>query len=342
MKRLLLALLALLAALALAGCGALDEEDSDEGSSAEGGDGGTAVKVGYLHTIAVDGQLQYGLEKGLWSDAGLDIEATAFDTGIAVSQALASGDIDVAIMGGVTSNFPAQGQGKIFMINSLETATARLWVQPDSDIESAADLEGKKIATTEGTTADIFLWAALKKAGVDRADVEVVNAAMPDAVQAFVSGSVDAVALWVPFDLRVKEGLPDAVEIDDAGNYPEATVADGWIANNQWFEDNRDTAVDLAAAWQSVNTAMQDDPDALATVQKAAYDGQATLDDLEYQVGFQEDFTNDEWVEKYSDGSLLDVVGQAERAFVDLGGVPEFVEPEEFFDTSVFPEAAEK
>ena len=66
------------------------------------------------------------------------MEATQFDTGIELSQALAGGSIDVAIMGGVTSNFPAQGQGKIFMVNSLETATARLFVQPDSGIKIRA------------------------------------------------------------------------------------------------------------------------------------------------------------------------------------------------------------
>ena len=86
-------------------------------------------------------------------------------------------------MGGVTSNFPAQGQGKIFMLNSRETATARLFVQGDSGISSVADLKGKKVITTEGTTADIYLHRALEKAGLTRKDVTVVNAKMPDAVQ---------------------------------------------------------------------------------------------------------------------------------------------------------------
>lgn len=324
------------AALALSGCGALSE-----GGEPETADGENTIKVGYLHTIAVDDKLHYGLAEGIWEDEGVDIKATQFDTGIAVSQALASGDIDVAIMGGVTSNFPAKGQGKVFMVNSIETATARLLVQKDSGIKSVQDLTGKSLATTEGTTADIFLNAAMKKAGVDRAKVEVVNSPMPNAVQAFVGGSVDAIALWVPFDLRVQEAKTGAVEIDHGDNYPDAAVADGWIANNQWYEENQDTIKKLIGAWLKVNEAYRANPDeALATVQKHAYEGQATLEDLQHQVEFQQDFSNEEWIQKYESGEVLKIVGTAEQAFVDLGGLDKWVDPKEFFDTSLFLDVA--
>lgn len=336
MKRTVTALLAA-AAVALSGCGALDEDPNAEA----GPEGAETVKVGYLHTIAVDDKLHYGMAKGHFADDGLDIEATQFDTGIAVSQALASGSIDVAIMGGVTSNFPAQGQGQVFMVNSFETATARLFVQKGSGIQSVKDLAGKKLITTEGTTADVFLNAAMKANEIKREEVNVVNAAMPDAVQAFVSDSVDAIALWVPFDLRVKEGAPDAVEIDHAGNYETAAVADGWIANNEYYEENQDTLKALIRGWLTTNEAYREDPEAaLAEVQKTAYDGQATLEDLQHQVKFQEDYTNAEWVKLYEDGTVSDIIGSAEQAYVDLGGLTEFVDPDEFFDTSLFIETA--
>ena len=63
-------------------------------------------------------------------------------------------------------------------------------MQNDSGVKKVADLKGKKIITTEGTTADIFLHRSLTKAGLTRDDVKVVNAKMPDAVQAFVGGQV--------------------------------------------------------------------------------------------------------------------------------------------------------
>ena len=56
----------------------------------------------------------------------------------------------------MVSNFPARGQGKVFLLNNIEYATAQLWVRDDA-IKSIADLKGKQISTTTGTTAHVFL-----------------------------------------------------------------------------------------------------------------------------------------------------------------------------------------
>ena len=77
------------------------------------------VRVGYLHTPAVDTHLWLGLEKGYFEEQGLQLETTEFDTGIELSQALSGGSVDTAIMGAVISNFPTQGVGKIFLINDV-------------------------------------------------------------------------------------------------------------------------------------------------------------------------------------------------------------------------------
>ena len=339
--RLLVVSVLAVALAALAACGALDEDGGDKNGVAKAKSNATTVKVGYLHTIAVDDKLWLGQAEGQWAKAGLDLKATPFDTGIELSQALAGGSIDVAIMGGVTSNFPAQGQGKIFMLNSRETATARLFVQKDSGISSVADLKGKQVITTTGTTADIFLHRALTKAGLTRKDVTVVNAAMPDAVSAFIAGKAPAVALWVPFDLRVDEAAKGAKEIDNAGNYPDAGVGDGWIANNDWYADNQPTIKKLIGAWLKVNESFRKDPEgSLKKVHELAYKDDAKLTDLQHQVEFQKDYTNEEWLAAYENGDVQKWVGDAEQAFVELKGVPKFVDPKEFFDTSLFLEVA--
>src|SRR4028119_152401 len=101
-----------------------------ENSSSGGGGGGDlqTVRVGYLHTPAVDTHMWLGMENGYFEEQGLQLEPTQFDTGIALSQALSGGSIDVAIMGAVISNFPTQGVGKVFLINDVEEGTAQLWV----------------------------------------------------------------------------------------------------------------------------------------------------------------------------------------------------------------------
>lgn len=333
------ALAAILAVTALvaSACGSGGSGGSDSAG------GGTTVRIGYLHTIAVDDKLWLGQVEGTYKKEGLDIKTTEFDTGIDLSQALAGGSLDVAIMGGVTSNFPAQGQGKIFMVNSIENATSQLWVRKDSGIKSIADLKGKTIVTTQGTTADIFLYNALAKAGMTEKDVKVLNAAMPSAVQSFVGGSADAIALWVPFDLRLQEGDPDVTMLDTAGNYPQAAVADGWIANNDWYASHQSTVKKLIDAWLATNASFRKDPTgSLKKVYDKAYTKDAKITDLQHQVKYQTDYTNAQWLQHYESGDVLNIVGQGEKAFVALGGVKKYVDPKSFFDTSLFIAEAKK
>src|SRR5215217_797607 len=118
------------------------------------------VRVGYLHTLAVDGQIWTGVNRGSFVKHGVELELRQFNTGLELFQAMVGGSLDMLSTGAVVSNFPARGQGKVFLINDVEFATAQLWVR--DDIKSLADLKGKQIATTAGTTAHVFLDRALR------------------------------------------------------------------------------------------------------------------------------------------------------------------------------------
>ena len=195
----------------------------------------TKVRVGYLHTPAVDGQIWLGQQSGAWTKRGLDLELVQFTTGLELFQAMIGGSLDVLSTGAVVSNFPARGQGKVFLVNNIEYATAQLWVRDDS-IKTLADLKGKQISTTTGTTAHVFLDRALRSANLDPTkDVQLVNQRMAEAVTSFVSGAVPAVALWVPFDVTVKQKVPNARKIVDASAFfPQAAIMGGWAARNDF------------------------------------------------------------------------------------------------------------
>ena len=111
----------------------------------------TKLRVGYLHTPAVDGQIHIGQQMGSFAKRGLDLELTQFPTGLELFQAMIGGSLDVLSTGAVVSNFPARGQGKVFLINDIEYATAQLWVREDS-IKTIADLKGKQISTDRQST----------------------------------------------------------------------------------------------------------------------------------------------------------------------------------------------
>src|SRR5689334_2645011 len=145
----------------------------------------TKIRIGYLHTLAVDGQMWLAEHLGSFDKNGLDPEFKLFQTGLELFQAMIGGSLDMLSTGAVISNFPARGQGKMFLANAVEFATAQLWVR--DDIKSFADLKGKRIATTAGTTAHVFLSTAMRANNLAAADVEILNQRMPDASPSFSS-----------------------------------------------------------------------------------------------------------------------------------------------------------
>src|SRR6185503_15714046 len=212
------------------------------------------IRLGYLHTLAVDGQMWLAESHGLWKEHDLEMEYIQFQTGLEVFQAMTGGSIDMLSTGAVLSNFPARGQGKVFLINDVEFATAQLWVREDQGIKSIADLKGKKISTTAGTTAHVFLDTALRANGVDPKDVEIVNQRMSEAVTSFISGAVPAVALWVPFNIAVREKVPGARKLIDASAfYPKAAIVGGWATRADYFDKNRDVLKRIVSGWASAN-----------------------------------------------------------------------------------------
>jgi NitT/TauT family transport system substrate-binding protein len=301
----------------------------------------TKLRVGYLHTPAVDGQIWLGQQSGAWTKRGLDLELIQFTTGLELFQAMIGGSLDVLSTGAVVSNFPARGQGKVFLINNVEFATAQLWVREDQGIKSFADIKGKRIATTAGTTAHVFLDTALRANGVDPKEVEILNQRMPEAVTSFISGAVPAVALWVPFNIAVREKVPGARKLVDAGAfYPQAAIVGGWAARNDFYEQNRDVCARVVKGWVDANDYFIANADeALASLQKNNY-SQVPLSDLREQYAAQKMFTSAEWKKLYGDGTVTKWLQQVTDFFASVANIPNPVPASQYFDTKLFLETA--
>jgi len=297
----------------------------------------TKIKIGYLHTLAVDGQIWLADSMGLWKKEGLEPEFIKFQTGLELFQAMSGGSIDVLATGAVLSNFPARGQGKVFLLNDVEFATAQLWVHPDMGINSFADLAGKKISTTTGTTAHVFLNTALRANGIDPKSVDVVNQRMPDAVTAFISKSVPAVALWVPFNISIKTRVPTAKKLVDASAYyPKAAIVGGWAARNDYYDKNKETLAKIVRVWAQANDAMIKNPDqAIETLQQNYYKD-VPLSDLKEQLGAQKMFTSTEWAKMYADGTVTKWLQQVTDFFTEFAKIPNAVPASQYFDPKLY------
>ncbi len=297
----------------------------------------TKVRVGYLHTVAVDGQIWTGVDRGSFDKQGLELELRQFNTGLEIFQALIGGSLDVLATGAVLSNFPARGQGKVFLINDIEVATAQLWVRSDQGIKTFADLKGKRIATATGTTAHVFLDKALRANKVDPKEVELVNQNMSAAVTAFISGSVPAVALWVPFNVTVRDKVPGAVKLADASAYyPQAAIIGGWAARNDYYGPNQETLAKLIRGWAEANDyIVANSGPAMEALQKNHYP-QTPLSDINEQFKAQKMFTSKDWKRMYSDGTVANWLQQSTDFFMANAGIKDFTPAKTYFDPSLY------
>ena len=297
------------------------------------------LRVGYLHTPAVDGHLWLGQQMGSFAKHGLEIEPILFTTGLEIFQAMIGGSLDVLTTGAVVSNFPARGQGKVFLLNNIEYGTAQLWVSDDS-IKSVADLKGKQISTSTGTTAHVFLDRALRAAKLDPAkDVRIVNQRMSDAVTSFVSGAVSAVALWVPFDSIVKSKVQNArMLIAASAFYPEAAIMGGWAVRNDFYEKEQPALQNLIAAWGEANDSIVRNPNAAAEPLQEAQYKDVPLEDFKAQFKQAKYFSTAEWRTKYADGSATRWLQQVSDFFVQSGNISNPIPAERYFDPKPYLE----
>lgn len=112
----------------------------------------------------------------------LEVKDGAFD---AIIAEVVSGKADIGIAGMTVTDERKQN---VDFSDSYATGTQVIIVKEDSEIKSAADLEGKSIGVQLGTTGDIMA------TDIKDSNVEQYNKGM-DAVQALSQGKIDAVII---------------------------------------------------------------------------------------------------------------------------------------------------
>ncbi|HVW27629.1 MAG TPA: ABC transporter substrate-binding protein [Polyangiaceae bacterium] len=99
----------------------------------------------------------------------------------------------------------------------------RIVARRSAGISTLADLRGKRIATTPGTSSAYFLHAMLATVQLDETSVTVVPAALPSQIPTELSSrQVDAATIWEPEIQNASDALGgDAIEFQDKSVYRE-------------------------------------------------------------------------------------------------------------------------
>ena len=217
-----------------------------------------------------------GVEKGIFLKHGVDLKLKVLATGQEMAKALQAGEAQ--IIGSAFSNYPVaveRGMAARGVVGLMGDRTGRysddpvsIWTRKGTGITKVEDLAGRKVGTPVGGTADEYLGVALKKKGVPREKVSVLNVPPGNIVSALQGGSVDAVAIWEPFGSLVQTRIPDAVLVSRGGGYigyyinmavrndvieksPEVVerYVIGVAEASQYTRKNPDEAAEIATRW---------------------------------------------------------------------------------------------
>ena len=137
-------------------------------------------------------------DKGFFKEEGVDVELSIMEDTPIKMGAFMAGQLDM--VASTADEFPIYlKDGKsVRYVLAVDNSKGGDGVVALKEINSVADLKGKKVAFEEGSVSQFFFNAVLKEAGLTQADVEVVNMTATDAGTAFAAKNVDAAVTWEP------------------------------------------------------------------------------------------------------------------------------------------------
>ncbi|KAK6022584.1 hypothetical protein OSTOST_11704 [Ostertagia ostertagi] len=133
--------------------------------------------------------------------------------------------------------------------------------------KTPADLKGKRIGYAAGTGSEVYTHELLKRIGLTKADVTLVNLRPQDMIAAAASGSIDAYNIWEPYVANGRKALGDKAKLLALENVYSETfnvvVTDDYARKNpkllasflralldaeRWLKANREDAITLVAS----------------------------------------------------------------------------------------------
>jgi NitT/TauT family transport system substrate-binding protein len=122
-----------------------------------------SLRFGYIEGNSHYFAVYIAQEEGYFEKVGLvkgkNLQLTGYRSGRAITDALSHQEVDAAIVGTtVLLRYKVNDNGRIHIINGVNSGGTSLVVRADSDIKSIEDLNGKKIATPGfGTCQDTIM-----------------------------------------------------------------------------------------------------------------------------------------------------------------------------------------
>jgi NitT/TauT family transport system substrate-binding protein len=218
------------------------------------------IRLG-VHTSVLGAPDVIAIREGYFKQEGLEVEWRRFALGKEGRDAMIAGAIDInataptPFLIGLEKGIPYSA----IAVNAFFCGTNHIVVRKDSDINSVAQLKGKRIGLPRGTITDyVFVARMAPSHGLKSADYEVAN--IPDAkdrIPSLVAKAIDGAALNEPFvAVGEHEGLIRSLE-DFCKYDPMPFMA---TATNKVMKEKPEAVVAYLRGWLRAVKLLKDEP----------------------------------------------------------------------------------
>lgn len=167
-----------------------------QGAVADGGE----ITVAYFLEWPMP--FQFAKETGMYEKAmGKEINWVSFDTGTAMSAAMAAGDVQLSVSQGIPPFVVATSAGQDLQVVDVAVSYADndncvVRAELEIDKSSAGELAGKKVAVPLGTAAHYGFLKQMEYFNVALDSLEIVDMAPAEGEAALSQGAVDMACGW--------------------------------------------------------------------------------------------------------------------------------------------------
>lgn len=220
------------------------------------------VRFGYQKTgVPVIARQQGTIEKRL-AASGTSVKWVEFTSGPPMMEAISNGSVDFGAVGDSPPIFAQAANANIVYAAASPISNGQgILVPQNSPIKTIADLKGKRVGFTKGSSAHNVVVLTLAKAGLTYDDITPVYLTPPDAGPAFANGSIDVWAVWDPY-FAIGEKKQNARILINA--YEVGKTNAFFIANRDFANQNSGTLREVIAGLSAAATWAENNRDAVA------------------------------------------------------------------------------
>lgn len=177
-------------------------------------------------------------EKQFFTKNGLNVTLKYYDSGLSAVNGMFNGEVDMAAPVAeyvlVARAFNKDKVKAVASINEIDYAF--ILGRKDRDIQTIADLKGKKVGVPKGTVLEFYLGRFLQLRGMSAKDVIPIDVKLGQSANEIINGDVDAVISFQPYITAAQNELGDNVVLWPAQSsqvlYALAICSDNWIKDH--------------------------------------------------------------------------------------------------------------